>query len=249
VGPAPFEAHFTDLSTEDPSAWEWTFGDGGTSTDQNPVHTYSAEGLHTVSLTARSASGSDTAVYSDLIAVPEPAVWLQLVSGCLGLWVISARCRKRHSSGRFAELVLKVVIVLFTAVTAAHAVSTETSNGCSGTQDDPCIRSGSCEIQGAVWTQDVTIDRADTFDTQGWPGLCDMVHVGLVQGNCEPAGAQTDVTVHLSANSFAWVPSIVGPLACAGEPQPVPAFGAIGRLLLGGLLLLVGLVRTRPFSA
>ena len=151
---------------------------------------------------------------------------------------------------QFAEFVVKVVVlIVFMAPASARAVGTETSNGCFGTQDDPCIRSGSCAIQGATWTQDVTIDRADRFDTQGWPGLCDMVHVGFVQGNCEPAGAQIDVTVHLSPLSFAWVPEVVGPLACAAEPQPVPAFGALGKLLLGGLLLLAGLVRTRPFSA
>lgn len=103
---------------------------------------------------------------------------------------------------------------------AVLAVSTETFNGCQGTQDDPCLRSGSCEIQGAVWDQDVTIDRSDIFDTQGWPGLCDMVHVGLVQGNCEPPGAKTNVTVHLSQTTTASIPSIVGPLSCAGDPDP-----------------------------
>jgi len=102
AGSAPFEAHFTDLSTDGPSIWEWTFGDGGTSTDQNPVYTYSAEGIYTVSLTARSASGFDTVVYSDLIAVPEPAAWLQLASGCLGLWMIRARRHGRCSSGKSA---------------------------------------------------------------------------------------------------------------------------------------------------
>jgi hypothetical protein len=151
---------------------------------------------------------------------------------------------------KFAEPVVKVVaVVLLVAPVTASAVGTETSNGCFGTQDDPCIRSGSCAIQGATWTQDVTIDRADRFDTQGWSGLCDMVHVGFVQGNCEPAGAQIDVTVHLSPLSFAWVPEVVGPLACAAEPPPIPASGVLGKLLLGGLLLLAGLVRTRPFSA
>jgi hypothetical protein len=65
-----------------------------------------------------------------------------------------------------------------------------------------------------------------------------MVHVGFVQGNCEPAGAQIDVTVYLSPLSLASVPEVVGPLECAGEPQPVPASGAIGGLLLGALLLL-----------
>jgi hypothetical protein len=111
-------------------------------------------------------------------------------------------------------------LILLLIAPAALAVSTETFNGCQGTQDDPCVRSGSCEIQGAVWDQDVTIDRSDIFDTQGWPGLCDMVHVGLVQGNCEPPGAKTNVTVHLSLTTFASIPSIVGPLACAGDSAP-----------------------------
>jgi hypothetical protein len=112
------------------------------------------------------------------------------------------------------------LIQLFAIVPEAGAISVETSNGCQTTQDDPCVRSGSCEIQGATWTQDVTVDRSDIFDTQGWPGVCDMVHVGLVQGDCEPPGAQTNVTVHLSATSFASIPSIVGPLSCAGDPAP-----------------------------
>jgi hypothetical protein len=98
------------------------------------------------------------------------------------------------------------------------AAMTETFNGCQGTTDDPCVRSGSCEIQGAVWDQDVTVDRSGIFDTQGWPGVCDMVHVALVQGDCEPPGATTNVTAHLSPTTFAWIPSIAGPLACAGTP-------------------------------
>ena len=126
-----------------------------------------------------------------------------------------------------------------------HAASNETSNGCRNTQDDPCIRSGSCEIQGAAWNQDVIIDRSDIFDTQGWPGLCDMVHVGLVQGNCEPPNAQIGVTVHLSESSTAWIPEIIGPLDCAAEPEPpgVPAMGVLGKTILMALMLASALVR------
>ncbi len=43
-------ATFTDL-TSGATAWDWTFGDGGISTLQNPVHTYPAPGNYTVSLT------------------------------------------------------------------------------------------------------------------------------------------------------------------------------------------------------
>lgn len=97
-----------------------------------------------------------------------------------------------------------------------HAQSKEDSNGCIRTQDNPCVRTGRCEIQGAVWGQQVTIDRADTFDTMGWSGLCDMVHVALVQGQCSPPGANQNVTVTLSATSHAVIDSISGPLRCAG---------------------------------
>jgi hypothetical protein len=76
------------------------------------------------------------------------------------------------------------------------AASTEAFEGCQGTQDDPCVRSGSGETQGAVLDQDVTIDRSDIFDSHGWQGVCNMVHLGLVQGDREPPGATPDVTVH-----------------------------------------------------
>jgi PKD repeat protein len=51
---------FSDASTGDPTSWSWTFGDGGTSTAQNPSHVYSAAGTFTVTLTAGSLGGSDT---------------------------------------------------------------------------------------------------------------------------------------------------------------------------------------------
>ena len=57
-GAAPLTVAFTDQSTNSPTAWGWTFGDGGTSTAQNPSHSYAA-GTYTVSLTATNAYGSD----------------------------------------------------------------------------------------------------------------------------------------------------------------------------------------------
>ena len=96
-GPAPFEAQFSDLSTDGPTVWEWTFGDGDTSTDQNPAHSYDTGGTYTVTLTARSASGSDTVVQTDLITVPEPAALLQLASGWIGLLALKTRGHRRHS--------------------------------------------------------------------------------------------------------------------------------------------------------
>ena len=43
--------HFIDQSTGNISTWLWSFGDGSTSTLQNPVHTYAAPGYYGVMLT------------------------------------------------------------------------------------------------------------------------------------------------------------------------------------------------------
>jgi uncharacterized membrane protein len=98
-GAAPFEVQFTDLSTENPSVWEWDFGDLGMSTDQHPVYTYNEVGTYSVTLTARSASGADTVVQADLISVPEPGRWLQLASGCLVLLALRMGSSTRSSAG------------------------------------------------------------------------------------------------------------------------------------------------------
>jgi PKD repeat protein len=51
---------FTDTSTGSPTSWLWAFGDGETSTAQNPTHTYATTGDYTVTLTAsRGAIGSE----------------------------------------------------------------------------------------------------------------------------------------------------------------------------------------------
>ena len=96
-GAAPFEAQFTDLSIQNPTVWEWGFGDGGTSAEQSPMYTYNADGTYTVTLTARSASGADTVVHANLITVPEPAAILQLASGYLCLLGLSMSRRKSYS--------------------------------------------------------------------------------------------------------------------------------------------------------
>lgn len=50
---------FTDLSTNTPTQWSWTFGDGGTSTLQNPNHVYAANNTYNVCLTASNTAGSN----------------------------------------------------------------------------------------------------------------------------------------------------------------------------------------------
>jgi PKD repeat protein len=71
-GSAPLTVDFTDLSTGVPTSWLWEFGDGTTSTLQDPSHTYDLPGLYDVTLTATNTSGSDSLTRSQLIEVTIP---------------------------------------------------------------------------------------------------------------------------------------------------------------------------------
>ncbi|HSG27167.1 MAG TPA: PKD domain-containing protein [Candidatus Krumholzibacterium sp.] len=70
TGYAPLTVDFTDASTA-ASGWDWTFGDGGTSTQQNPSYTYTAPGTYTVTLTVSNSCGSDGMTRTDYITVEE----------------------------------------------------------------------------------------------------------------------------------------------------------------------------------
>jgi hypothetical protein len=97
-GPAPLDVDFTDFtdfSSQTPTGWSWSFGDTGTSGGQHPTRQYTVPGTYTVSLDASNANGSHVRVYPNLIAVPEPTVPMQLVSGIAGLAWLDARRRRR----------------------------------------------------------------------------------------------------------------------------------------------------------
>ncbi|MBN2238680.1 MAG: Ig-like domain-containing protein [Dehalococcoidales bacterium] len=68
-GDAPHYVEFSDTSSGNPYEWLWDFGDGTTSTEQNPSHTYSTPGNYTVSLTAMKVIGAGSVVKTDLITV------------------------------------------------------------------------------------------------------------------------------------------------------------------------------------
>ena len=68
-GKAPLNVTFVDNTTGSPTAWNWSFGDGASSTTKSPKHTYSAAGNYTVKLTASNAAGSSTKTKSSYIKV------------------------------------------------------------------------------------------------------------------------------------------------------------------------------------
>ena len=89
IGCVPLNVLFNDTSTQSPTSWNWTFGDGGTSTLQNPSHTYLTNGVYTVSLTATNSGGSDTKTQVAYITVG-PAIanfTASPTTGCLPMTV------------------------------------------------------------------------------------------------------------------------------------------------------------------
>ena len=68
-GTAPLTVNFTDQSTNEPTSWQWDFGDGNSSTEQNPEHTYQDAGTYTVVLTVNNDYGSDTEIKNGFINV------------------------------------------------------------------------------------------------------------------------------------------------------------------------------------
>ncbi len=58
---------FNNLSSDKAISYHWDFGDGTTSTEKNPLHTYAAAGYYDVTLTVRGQTGSDSAQMTVLI--------------------------------------------------------------------------------------------------------------------------------------------------------------------------------------
>lgn len=58
--PGPFAFDFSDLSTGNPTTWLWDFGDGNSSTQQNPSHTYLLPASYNVCLTVTGPCGTDS---------------------------------------------------------------------------------------------------------------------------------------------------------------------------------------------
>ena len=72
TGNPPLTVKFHDYSSGNPSSWLWQFGDGTTSTEKDPVHTYGNVGYYNTTLTATNAFGSDTLIRTHHIRVGNP---------------------------------------------------------------------------------------------------------------------------------------------------------------------------------
>lgn len=101
-GKAPLAVQFTDLSTGSITGWDWDFGDGTTSSERNPRHTYTTTGLKTVTMTVRGPAGSSQRYLQNIIKVDPP---LKPVAGFLGDQVFGMAPLAVHFSDSSSGLV------------------------------------------------------------------------------------------------------------------------------------------------
>ena len=77
---------FVNTSTIDDGTltYVWDFGDGNTSTDEDPDHTYSVDGTYTVTLTATSDNGCEDATTASVEVFDSPTALFTASTECFG---------------------------------------------------------------------------------------------------------------------------------------------------------------------
>ncbi|MDD1664660.1 MAG: lectin like domain-containing protein [Methanomicrobiales archaeon] len=70
-GKVPLKVTFRDRTLRRPASWLWDFGDGTTSTEKSPIHTYTKAGTFTVNLTVKNNGGEDFTTKEAYITVGE----------------------------------------------------------------------------------------------------------------------------------------------------------------------------------
>ncbi len=73
---------FTDLTTGNPDKWLWDFGDGGTSTQQNPQHIYGDTGYFRIRLITWNNGCADTLEIPDYIYIDPPIAKFSIAFNC-----------------------------------------------------------------------------------------------------------------------------------------------------------------------
>ncbi len=61
-GPAPLTVQFDDRSQGNPVKWRWQFGDNSGADTENPLHTYTQEGIYTIKLTVWDADSVSSSI-------------------------------------------------------------------------------------------------------------------------------------------------------------------------------------------
>lgn len=137
---------FTDLSSNVPTSWLWNFGDGNTSTQQNPCHTYTSDGTYTVSLTAFNANGNDVMTKTNYITVNTAA---QVLAPSCTPTTLSYCCGYGITNVNF------------------NTINNVTPDASEGYKDFSCTHQTTIS-EGAFYPLSITTGTSNAQDTRVW---------------------------------------------------------------------------------
>lgn len=136
----PDSVPFQDLSTiggqAQVTAWQWVFGDGDTSTVQNPVHSYPRPDTFDVSFIAWSDSGCTDTLAQKFVAFPRPGLQL----GPDSLWLCPFNTITLHAGTQFVNYTWQDNTTdsnYVVGVPGVYSVTVIDTNGC--TQSDTVV--------------------------------------------------------------------------------------------------------------
>lgn len=178
-GRAPIAINFSSLGSADPdgtiAGYSWDFGDGTTSTEAMPVHTYAAAGNYTVSLVVKDNSGLSSAPDTLTIAVQKPKnlrvsnIGLALSSGTKG-YKVTAKVTILDHAGMAKPGV--TVTGAWSGLVSGNATATTSTSGKASfssewTQDHGTITFTvtSVSLSGFSYLSNQNVETQDSLDT------------------------------------------------------------------------------------
>lgn len=137
---------FTDQSIHAPTSWLWNFGDGNTSNQQNPCHTYSTNGVYTVSLTVSNSNGTNTDSIVNYITVNTAS---QVVSASCSPSTLAYCCGYGITNVNF------------------NTISNSSTDAAEGYQDFSCIKQTTVN-EGNSYLLSISTGISNAQDTRAW---------------------------------------------------------------------------------
>jgi PKD repeat protein len=194
-GGAPLTVSFTDQSTNSPTSWSWTFGDGGTSTTKNPSHVYASEGSYTVTLTATNGCGSDGETKTNYITVSSAPTWTVITSdnfeSGMGTYTDGGADMSRYSGTTYAHQGRYAADIQDNSGTASSFYHTSNKNVSSYNT-----------LQVDFWYYAVSMETGEDFWVQYYDGSAWRTVASFVSGTNFSNGSFYHAVVTIPRSSY-----------------------------------------------